>query len=114
MKDLVARIGARPGVAATDLSGRAEYVDLLLATLPTFARVMFAGPAREQLTIDFYQNVHRKGLLLHSGTFDPSLEMVATPDGQPAPRIVRAATLLTHPDRAAVCRACLESGGSLG
>ena len=43
--DLAARLKQRPAVAAVELSGRAESVDLLLEALPPASRLMLAGPA---------------------------------------------------------------------
>ena len=61
-KALAKRLKQRPGVAAAELSGRAETVDLVLETIPTWARLMFAASRREPLTMDYYVNVHRKGV----------------------------------------------------
>jgi hypothetical protein len=105
MADLAARIGKHPGVAAVDLSGRLEYVDLLLATIPMFARVMLAGPPRERLTIDFYSNVHRKGLILRSTTFQPDS---GDRDDVASRRVARAASLLSDPSRLASAAAALS------
>lgn len=111
IKTLSGRLAGRPGVAAVDLSGRSDIVEVLLESLPTFSRLLLAGTAREPLTIDFYNNVHRKGLDLHSGVFDPSLER----DDDPicGPRLERAARLLQHPGRTDACRAAIAAS-SLG
>jgi threonine dehydrogenase-like Zn-dependent dehydrogenase len=52
------------GVAAVDLSGRADTVDALLEALPEGARLMLAGDDSEPQTIDYYGNIHRKGVHL--------------------------------------------------
>jgi hypothetical protein len=103
VKDLQGRLQGRAGVAGVELTGRAALVDLLLQTVPTFARLMFAGDARERLTVDFYVNVHRKGLLLHSDLFDPAAAVAAPWTGGTGARFARAARLLARPDRAAAC-----------
>lgn len=60
------RLSGYPAVRAVEVSGRADAVDLLLETVPHETAVMFAGPSREPFTIDYYVNVHRKGLYLAS------------------------------------------------
>jgi hypothetical protein len=70
LKELQAVLENRPGVAVAELSGRADCVDIVLEGIPAGTRLLFAGEARECLTIDFYVNVHRKGLLLHSAVLD--------------------------------------------
>jgi hypothetical protein len=107
IKDLQKRLQGRAGVAAVELTGRAGLVDLMLQTVPTFARLMFAGDARERLTVDFYNNVHRKGLLLHSGQFDPAAAVAAPWAGTAGACFSRAARLLTRPARAAACLAAV-------
>jgi hypothetical protein len=89
------------------LTGRASFGDLLLHTVPTLARLMFAGVARDRLTIDFYNNVHRKGLLLHSERFDPASAVVAPWTGAGGACFARAARLLARPERAATLRAAV-------
>jgi threonine dehydrogenase-like Zn-dependent dehydrogenase len=71
-RELRNRINANPGFAAIDLSGRPEIIDLLFEVMPRWGRMMLAGGTREPLTIDFYNNVHRKGMLLLTGLFDPT------------------------------------------
>jgi hypothetical protein len=66
------RIKEKAGFAAVDLSGRPEIIDLLLEVMPRWGKLMIAGRTQRSLTIDFYNNVHRKGLVLSCGTFDPS------------------------------------------
>ncbi|MEQ1794005.1 MAG: hypothetical protein ABL970_07415 [Nitrospira sp.] len=72
LRQLRKRIQDKPGFAAVDLSGRPETIDLLLEVAPQWGRVMLAGRTRQPLTVDFYNNVHRKGVLLLSGIFDPA------------------------------------------
>jgi hypothetical protein len=107
LASLRSRLAARPAVAAAELSGRADIVDLLLETLPQFSRIMFAGDRAEQLTIDFYVNVHRKGLRLFSSVLD------RLPDppggGDPVDRhAARARRLLDEPQRANECLSAIN------
>jgi hypothetical protein len=103
--DLAARFSRRPGVAVVDLSGRSGVIEVLLASLPTFARLLLAGSACEPLTIDFYNNVHRKGLDLRSGVFHPALEHTNDPAAER--RLARATLLLQRSERAEACRAAI-------
>jgi hypothetical protein len=105
------RLARCPGVAAVDLTGRAESVDVLLASLPRFARLLLTGSAAEPLTIDFYANVHRKGLELRSGLLQPlsSEAPMHQPSGQWS---ARASRLLLNPKRAADCMAAIGRAGA--
>lgn len=71
-RELRDRIKEKPGFAAIDLSGRPEVIDLFLEVLPRWGRMMLAGGTRDPLTVDFYNNVHRKGVLLLTSVFDPT------------------------------------------
>jgi hypothetical protein len=92
-RELAAMFAHKPGIAALDLGGAARTVDLLLEALPPSSRLMLAGAAREPLTIDFYANVHRKGLRLLSG--------IADAEREDAVRAARVERLLTRPAGAA-------------
>jgi hypothetical protein len=108
-KALAARLSERPGAAAIDLTGRSDTVDVLLEAMPRFSRLLLGGTSREPLTIDYYVNVHRKGLRLVSAALDdpsPSLsaELVA--------RQERAARLLAQPARLQTCLGAARGIGS--
>jgi hypothetical protein len=106
---LSARLQESPSVVAIELTGLAAMVDLLLQSAPMFARLLFAGDARQPLTIDFYTNVHRKGLLLQSMAIDLP-DFVASPrDGEGSRRLTRALGLLSRPDRLAACQAAFAT-----
>lgn len=85
----------RPGAVVVEMSGKAEVVDFIMEAIPPMARLLFVGEAREPLTMDFYVNVHRKGITLHSSTVD------RLPDQE---SIERAKRLLQDPDRLAQVR----------
>jgi hypothetical protein len=95
---LSARLGERPGVAAAELSGRTDTIDALLESIPRFSRLMLAGDSREPVTIDYYNNVHRKGVRLVSA-------VLHNEDGFPghAARAERARRLLARPARRQAC-----------
>lgn len=94
------RIKEKPGVAAVDLSGRPETIDLLLEVMPRWGRLLLAGQARQSLTVDFYNNVHRKGVLLISTVLDPTC---ALNDGVCGAYLPAAFRLLQNKDMAAAC-----------
>lgn len=71
LRRLQARIKDKPGFAAVDLSGRPEIIDLLLEVMPRWGRLLLAGKAQQSLTVDFYNNVHRKGVSLFCEVFEP-------------------------------------------
>jgi hypothetical protein len=97
----------RPGVAAAELTGEPGTVDVILEAMPSAARVMLAGEVGDRLTIDFYSNVHLKGLRLLSGRLAPS---VVGPPGTADHHLSRRVTqLLTRPGVAVACRALLFS-----
>ena len=98
-----------PAVYAVELTGRAETVDLLLEAIPNRSRVMFAGPARDLFTIDYYINVHRKGLHLASTVLAPrSATSAAEANRRP---IERASRLLADRDRVQAFQAAVQESG---
>ncbi|HYI26241.1 MAG TPA: hypothetical protein VD863_00155 [Bradyrhizobium sp.] len=109
--ELTEKLYEKPGVAAIDLSGMAQMVDLLLTTLPPLSRLMLSGLGKELLTVDFYNNVHRKGLLLSSNIVDLTRPLEATHLGADGVRIRRACRLLARAERRSACLAAL---GGLG
>jgi hypothetical protein len=98
-----------PAVYAVELTGRAETVDLLLEALPNRSRVMFAGPAGDLFTIDYYINVHRKGLHLASTVLAPRF---ASSAGETNGRLIeRASRLLADRDRVQAFQAAVQGSG---
>jgi threonine dehydrogenase-like Zn-dependent dehydrogenase len=98
---LTRKLTAYPSVSAAELTGRADMVDLLLESVPKYSRVLFAGPRGDRFTIDYYVNVHRKGLHLVSAVLS-ALDAFKEPAG--GDLVVRAARLLANPSRAARCQ----------
>ena len=96
-----------PLVGVVELTGKSDVVDTVLEPLPSSSRVMFAGTQRDRLTIDYYVNVHRKGLHLHSTILSPS--RLFTPAGRDLQRAERAARLLANPARARACSAAVAA-----
>jgi hypothetical protein len=101
-------LGEHPAVCAVELTGRSEIVDAVLETVPSSARVLFAGPRCDRFTIDYYVNVHRKGLHLSSTVLSPGrLFAAGRADRGLADRAIR---LLMSPARAQACHAAVASG----
>jgi threonine dehydrogenase-like Zn-dependent dehydrogenase len=112
--DAVTRFAATlsgfPAVCVVELSGRAEVVDVVLEAVPLYARVLFAGPRGDRLTIDYYVNVHRKGMHLKSTVLSPGrLLNVDQADRQ---RTRRACRLLANTRYAAAFREAAARGSS--
>ena len=61
--DAVRRASATAaGFAALVLTKRSEALDLLLEAMPVWGRLMIGALQTEPATVDFYNNVHRKGV----------------------------------------------------
>lgn len=117
VRGLQSTLQGRPGVAAVDLSGRADFVDLLLESIPSESGLALAGDGREPLTIDFYVNVHRKGLHMVSSLLDPAppadgIGVTSTrgASGVSSAHVSRARVLLSDADRTASARDALAGG----
>jgi threonine dehydrogenase-like Zn-dependent dehydrogenase len=98
----VGTLSGFPAVCAVELTGRAEAVDLVLEAVPRYARVLFAGPRGDRLTIDYYVNVHRKGMHLKSTVLSPA--RVLTADRADRQLTERACRLLSNARHAAAFR----------
>lgn len=101
-----------PAVCAIELSGRADSVDLLLEAVPRDTRMLFAGPGQDRLTIDYYVNVHRKGLHLSSTVLSARQAFSGAASDQH--RVQRALRLLASPTRAAGCLEAISRARSMG
>lgn len=110
--DAVAALGRTladyPLVCAVELTGRSGVVDTVLEAIPPSSRLLFAGPRHDRFTIDYYVNVHRKGLHLGSTILSPS--RLFTPEGRDHGLVDRATRLLTSHARAQACRAAIGAG----
>jgi hypothetical protein len=92
---LAAFAAGAPGLAAVDLSGSSQVIELLVATLPRWGRLLLAGPS-ERFAVDFYNDVHRKGAIVAGASLEPG----AFPDSPCAPSALfeRAVRLLARDD----------------
>jgi hypothetical protein len=97
-------LGRYPVVCAVELTGRAAAAEFFFESVPSQARVLFAGPAEERLTIDYYVNVHRKGLHLKSTVLDVAR---CGTDRDGAERTARAIRLLRSASRTRAVHAAL-------
>ena len=100
-------IAGRPGFAAIDLSGRADVIDILLEVIPRFGRLLLAGPAGDPVTIDFYKNVHRKGIVLATTTIEPAVIFDAVGGADVRSELGRAAAILKNTRMVTHCRRLL-------
>ena len=103
---LATLVAARPGFAAVDLSGRADVIDVLLEVIPRWGRLLLAGPPASPVTIDYYRNVHRKGIVLATTILEPSRVFDSQSDVRS--QLARACAVLGNPRMAAQCTALLD------
>jgi hypothetical protein len=97
---LSAIAGRAPGFAAIDLGGRADVLDILFEVLPRWSRVLLGARSTAPLTVDFYNNVHRKGVRMRTTRLDPSRVLDPALRTQFAPFIERAIRILTNDELA--------------
>jgi hypothetical protein len=105
-------IDGKPGFAAVELSGRADVIDIFLEAIPRFGRLLLAGPAGDPVTIDFYKNVHRKGIVLSTTTLEPAMVFDPVAGVDLRAQIRRALAILRNPQMASHCRSLLGAGQS--
>jgi hypothetical protein len=54
------------GFIAVDLSGDPNIIDIILEIIPVWGRLLFAHAHTKNITVDYYNNLHRKGILTYS------------------------------------------------
>jgi len=85
------------GAAVIELTGSPSVWDSILENLQMWGRILAAGPASSQLTIDFYNNVHRKSVTIKGAqSIDSDLAWTGSADAD-AGSTQRAVSLLTGP-----------------
>lgn len=67
------RIQDKTGFAAIDLSGKPEIIDVIFEVLPKWGKLMLLKQTKYPLTIDYYNNLHRKGIYMLSYEFNPAV-----------------------------------------
>jgi hypothetical protein len=103
MRQLAETVRAAPGFAAIDLTGRGEVLDILLEVAPRWGRILLGAPTSSRLTVDFYNNVHRKGTYLRTARLDPLLVFDSTYAATRLPHVARAIRILADDELAARC-----------
>lgn len=93
---LAALASQSSGFAAVDLCGRPDLLDVLFETLPRNSRLMMAANGGRKSTIDFYNNVHRKGVTIHSCVLDTRLLFDRESASRMGTHIERAARILSY------------------
>lgn len=107
-RHLLTAMGSRPGFAALELSGRADMIDLLFESIPRWGRLLLAGSAGQPITVDFYKNIHRKGVTVNTAVLEPAalFESVA---GAPArARVTHAVRILQNAVMLQRCQSLLS------
>lgn len=99
IRALAPRAARAPGFAAIDTSGRADTLDIFFEVVPTWGRILLGAEKSQPATVDFYNNVHRKGVTLVCRQLGPEV----TKSPELAPHIERAAAILGNPRLAKQC-----------
>jgi len=73
IESLKQRIDGKPGFAAIDLTGEPDIIDLLLEIMPQWGRLLLASNESGLVTLDYYNNIHRKGAYVFADILDCSI-----------------------------------------
>lgn len=96
LTELRGRLADCVGLVAVDLSGKAEVTDVIFETLPRWGRLLLAAQRPAPINIDFYNNVHRKGIDMRGCSFDPLQVFDPALRANFDPFVARAVALLTR------------------
>ena len=103
------RIKDKPGTAIVELSGLPECMDIILEIIPKWGRIMCAAHSGSPLTIDFYNNIHRKGVTVQSYAYGQhSLLLDNTVDLHE--QIDQACKILSNEQMSAICKELIYTG----
>jgi hypothetical protein len=105
---LGSRLSECVGVGVVDLAGRGDVLDVLFEAIPAWTRVLLAGYETAPVTIDVYNNVHKKGVTIHPFIFDPRTLFVRAGEDIVREQVRRAARILGNPGMAEACRSALD------
>jgi hypothetical protein len=94
-----------PGFAAIVLSPQPEALDVLLEAMPMWGRLVIGSASSAPATIDFYNNIHRKGVRMVSVPSSARFIFEAPARADRTTLIERAIRILTCEDLAAACLA---------
>jgi NADPH:quinone reductase-like Zn-dependent oxidoreductase len=103
-RQLLAAIGSRPGFAALELSGRADMMDLLFESIPRWGRLLLAGSAGQPITVDFYKNIHRKGVTVNTAVLEPAALFIPGAGAAARAQVTHAIRILQDADRLQRCQ----------
>lgn len=93
-----------PGFAAIDTSGSPDMLEVLLDALPKWGRFALCARVSTRATVDFYNNVHRKGARIVGATLDPMLLFDNRHRSRYLPLAIRALNILSDPQLSNGCR----------
>jgi threonine dehydrogenase-like Zn-dependent dehydrogenase len=105
-RELMQAVKSSHGFAAVDLTGSPDLLDVLFEVLPSRARVALSGVMNVALTVDFYNNVHRKGIQLCTLSLTTDWLFRRESPHELEPALGRAWRVLANPELA---RQCLDS-----
>jgi hypothetical protein len=71
LQQLSAAAAEAPGAAAVIWDSSAMLLELVLEVMPAWGRIVLTGDTAEPATVDFYNNVHRKGCRILSAPSTP-------------------------------------------
>ncbi len=91
------------GFAAIVLSSKAEAMDVLLEAMPTWGRLVVASRSTESATIDFYNNVHRKGVTVLGMPASPRCMFEPERRTALSPFLIRAMRVMQNDALATAC-----------
>jgi threonine dehydrogenase-like Zn-dependent dehydrogenase len=109
-----ATASAQPGFAAVDVGGNPGQIDVLLDAAPRFGRILLAAERMPPLTLDYYNNIHRKGVALLTRRFDFGTAGESSA-GKPGIVVMEhAKRILENPEMAELCRAAFAGAADWG
>jgi NADPH:quinone reductase-like Zn-dependent oxidoreductase len=109
-RQLLAAMGERPGFAALELSGRADMMDLLFESIPRWGRLLLAGSAGQPITVDFYKNIHRKGVTVNTAVLEPAALFNPAAGAAARAQVTHAIRILQNAVKLQRCQVLLAAG----
>jgi threonine dehydrogenase-like Zn-dependent dehydrogenase len=79
-REIAGKIATTPGFVAIDTIGKTDIIDHLLELLPVWGRLILMGDTEPELTIDYYNNVHRKAAHIITSNFN--IEEIFNPNNR--------------------------------
>lgn len=97
------RIKNKPGIAIVELSGNPEIIDIILEIIPKWGRIICAAHSGSPLTIDFYNNIHRKGVIVQSYMYGQN-SLLINNSNELEDLIQQACQILSNEEMSAICK----------